>query len=98
MPRVSQAERWDWILSWFKIEGHYSADAVNQDFHEDYHNKFPSYKRRETYWGAEPVDQAQYDLAEMYKSGFLERGRVSLGANWQPGLPKWVYGYTLKTR
>jgi len=88
-----KAEREQWILDWLKQ--HYCADAVNQDFHEAYHQRFPEYVRRETYWGAQPVAQAQRDLARMAQAGVLERGPVSLGANWQPGFPKWVCSYSL---
>ena len=88
-----KAERERWILDWMKQ--YYCADAVNQDFHKAYHQRFPEYARKETYWGAQPVAQAQRDLARMAQAGILERGPVSLGANWQPGFPKWVWSYSL---
>lgn len=88
-----KAERWAFIEDWLKRN--FTADCLNQKFHDDYHEMFPEYKRRETYWGSQPVAQAQRDLAEMAKSGILEKGRVRLGANCQPGFPKSVVGYTL---
>jgi len=88
-----KSEREEWIIRWLKTN--YCADAVNQDFHEAYYQRFPEYSRRETFWGAQPVAQAQRDLAAMEKAGVLERGRLGLSGNWQPGFPKWVWSYTL---
>ena len=88
-----KAEWWDWVEGWMRK--HFSADCLNQKFHDDFHERFPEYKRSETNWGAQCVAQAQRDLAEMARSGILEKGRVGLGVNWEPGLPKSVVGYTL---
>lgn len=92
---TNKAERWAWIEDWLRRDGNYCADVVNQDFHEAYHARFPEYKRKEHVWGAQPVAQAQRDLAAMAAAGLLSVGRVNLGANWQPGFPKWVNGYML---
>lgn len=82
-----------WIVQWLKEN--FCADSVNQQFHEDYHKTFPKYKQAFKFWGAQPVARAMQDLAEMERDGLLKRGRVSLGGNWQPGFPKWVWSYTL---
>lgn len=96
MKKANKAERWAWIEEWMKRPDEFSAGCLNQKFHEAFHMRFPEYRRRETYWGSQPVAQAMRDLAEMEKSGILESGRVSLGANWQSGFPKWEKVYTLK--
>jgi len=90
---VHPAERHAFILDYLKRE--ISASVVDQPFQDAYHLKFPFYKREFKVWGAMPVKQAQKDLAELERSGILERFRCSLGANWQPGFPKWVWSYSL---
>ena len=87
-----KAERWDWIENW--LRKNFCADCLNQKFHEDFHQRFPEYKRRETYWGSQPCAQAMRDLAEMERCGVLQKGRTSLSGNWQPGFPKSVTTYT----
>ena len=93
--KAHKSERQDWIIKWLAQTGNFAADACSQSFHEDYHRKFPGYSKKQKFWGAEPVAQAQADLRAMAKDGLLESSRVGLGANWQPGFPKWVMGYTL---
>lgn len=88
-----KAERERFILDW--LSANHCADVVNQEFHEAYHQRFPEYTRRETFWGAQPVAQAQRDLSRMERAGVIGRARISLGENWQPGFPKWVWGYRL---
>lgn len=90
-----KAEREQWILDWFMTPGNFAASAVDEPFHEAYHKAFPMYQRKEKVWGAQPVAQAQKDLARMADCGILDTGRVGLGANWQPGFPRSVIGYTL---
>lgn len=92
MPHA--AERQSWILAWLK--DNFCADAVNAQFHDDYAEKFPMYKRRYTNWGAQPVAQAMRDLRTLAKCGMVDAGRIGLpSGNWEPGFPKWVIGYTL---
>lgn len=79
------------------LEKNFTTNVCDQEFHEKWYSNFGG-KRKETQWGAEPVYQAQRFLELLYKEGSLNRGVVSLGANWQPGFPKWVYGYTLKKK
>ena len=92
--KANKAERWVWIQDWMRVQS--CADCLNTEFHKEYHKRFPEYKRRETFWGSQPVAQAMRDLSDMEKSGILKRGIISLGGNWQPGFPKFVVGYTLK--
>ena len=73
----------------------YVTDVTDAKFHDEFHEKFGG-KRKETNWGAAPVYKAQRLLEDMYHAGMLDRGIVTLGANWQPGFPKWAYGYTLR--
>lgn len=87
-------ERYDWIVVWLK--GNLEASSVNQAFHEAYHVQFPRYKRRETYYGAQPVAQAMRDLQAMYRQGLLIRRRVSIGNGvWVAGFPKSALSYSL---
>lgn len=88
-----KSERQAWILEWFKAN--HSADSLNKEFHESYHAKFPEYAQAFKWWGANPVRQAMQDLKEMASDGLLEKFRIGLGANWQPGFPKSVFTYTL---
>lgn len=102
-PNVSNGKRWgcwlrrmarrQWILNWLK--DNISADALNAHFHDAYHESFPRYRRRETYWGAAPVAKAIADLREMESEGLLVARRIGLGRNWRPGFPKWFYSYAL---
>jgi hypothetical protein len=96
MKKVNKAERWAWIEDWLKRPDGFSAGCLHQQFHEEYHKRFPEYRRKECFWGAQPVTQAMRDLREMEKSGMLESGRVSLGTNWQRGFPKSEIVYTLR--
>lgn len=81
-----------WVLEWLKTG--IEASAVNQQFHEDFYNKFGG-ARKETYWGAQPVHKAMRLLAKLHEEGKLERRRIGLGLNWQPGFPKHCLSYSL---
>lgn len=72
----------------------YSTDACDQLFHEKWTEQFGG-KAKPVNWGASMSYSAQRWLKKLYDEGTLNRGIVTLGANWQPGFPKWVYGYTL---
>ena len=77
------------------LREHFSTSAVDQLFHELWRDKFGgAYKSAN--WGAEMSYGAMRQLKRMYDRNMLERGVVRLGTNWQPGFPRWVYGYTLK--
>lgn len=91
---ANRVNRQEWIREW--IAANACADALNLEFHEAYHKRFPEYRRKETFWGAQMVYQAQKDLSEMYAAGILSRGRLGLSTNWQPGFPKWVWAYMVK--
>lgn len=71
------------------------TNSCDQIFHEQFFKEFGG-SRKETLWGAEPVRKAQKMLKELYDEGTLDRGIITLGQNWQPGFPKWVYSYTIK--
>lgn len=90
-----QAEKEQWIREWLKKEC--TANACNTAFHEAYFQKFGG-KRNETYWGAQMVYEVQRLMAKMAKEGKLLRFPIGLGTNWQPGFPKWVWGYFLPGR
>jgi hypothetical protein len=47
-------------------------------------------------WSAHRCPQFNLDLAAMFKAGTLRRARTTLGFNWQPGWPTWVYTYELR--
>lgn len=85
-------ERQEWIIKWLSANA--SADVCNQQFHEDYHAAFPKYARKETAFGAQPVAQAQRDLAAMAKRGILEVVKVRMGERL-PGFSSWVLSYRL---
>ena len=68
------------------------VDCCHGDFHDAFHARFGG-ARRECYWGPQPVHTAMRAIRNLYRRGVLVRGIVSLGGNWQPGLPKWVYVY-----
>jgi hypothetical protein len=70
------------------------ASALNQDFHEKFHNQFGG-ARAEKYWGAQPVRSAMSILSGLAKTGVCETRTVSLGGAWQPGFPRRVRSYCL---
>jgi len=78
------------------LEENFSADATDEKFHTEFYERFGG-KRKQTYWGAQTVYKAQKWLKKLYDEGTLDRGVINLGANWQPGFPRWVYGYTLSS-
>lgn len=75
------------------LDKHYETSCVDQEFHEAFRKKFGGMYKA-THWGAQPVYAAMKALKEMYKQGLVRRVIAGLGQNWQPGFPKWVYGYT----
>ena len=75
-------DRRTWILEWLKEN--LEASALSTDFQEAYHIQFPKYKRRETFWGAQPVAQASRDLRRLWKEGKVVRRNVGLSGVWQP--------------
>jgi len=84
--------RYQWIAEWIKREG--QADVLNSEFVDCYINAVEA-RFRPTYWGAHKCPALGSDLAHMAKCGALDRFRVGLGANWQPGFPRWVWSYSL---
>lgn len=86
-------------LEEFIIEYLFHSDSgvsvLDSDFHDKVHEEFPHFKQKIYIFGACPVQAAMRCLQRLYKDHRLERGSVSLGMNWQPGFPKWVYVYTI---
>lgn len=82
----------EWIVEY--LHQNMEASAVNKDFHEKFHQKFGG-RKKETFFGAEPVAKAQATLAAMYNKGTVIRRRIGI-QNWQPGMPKWVYSYSVR--
>lgn len=85
----------DFILTYLKEN--FCTDATDEKFHTQFYKLFGG-ARKETYWGAQQVYNAQRWLKLLYDEGTLDRYIIPLGSNWQPGFPRWVYGYTLKTQ
>ena len=91
--RMPFAERRLWLLRHL-VEERF-LDVLDTAFVEQYVGHtgaryFPSP------WGAGWCKLLNSDLLRMYRRGELKRSRASLGMSWQPGLPKWVYSYSLK--
>lgn len=71
------------------------VDILVVDFVDEYLKQFnPKFKP--TNWGAHKCPEIARYLSLCYKSNLLNRARLSLGYNWQPGFPKWVFVYYLK--
>lgn len=87
-------DEWEALRVWLSNKNNVS-DEVREGMLISRTKRFPEYARKETVWGAQPVAQAQRDLACMAQAGILDRGRIGLNTNWQPGFPKWVWGYSL---
>lgn len=83
----------EWVLDYLKTN--LEASAVNEDFHEKFHKQFPSYARRETFCGAQPVARAMAALAALYEQKRIDRCKVCF-VEYLPGFPKWVWSYSKK--
>ena len=92
--KFHKAEKEAFIINWLLTSGFPGIDATMADFHTAFWNKFGG-SRKETNWGAKTVNGVSAILKRMESCGMLWRGRVGLGANWQPGFPRWVWGYSL---
>lgn len=87
--------RFRWIMG--QVERWRFVDILNSDFVEEYLAQFkPTFQPMTI--GAHKCPLLSRDLAEMASFGFLKRGTISLGYNWQPGFPKWVRCYSMGTR
>lgn len=93
MARAYQCEMEAWVCDWLRRNT--EASVVNQQFHDDFHEAFGG-TRKETYWGAQPVGKAMRVLGSLAKQRRVVVRTVGLGANWQPGFPKWVRSYSLE--
>lgn len=83
-----------WIIKWLKNNGNGTADACNRYFHEDFYEAWGG-KRKEYFYGAAPVEKAQYYLKQLYLENKLDRYIVGLPEHLS-GMPNWVYVYELK--
>lgn len=81
-----------WVLDW--IKENVEASSVNQKFHDEFHAQFGG-ARKFYFWGAQPVRKAMRLLSKLHQEGKLDRRRISLGGNWQPGFPKHCLSYAL---
>lgn len=91
-----RAEREAWIMNWFEDPRNFATDCLNSPFHDAYHKAFPMYAREPKCWGASKVYKAMEDLNSLVDDNRLDKFRMGIpSGNWQPGLPKWVWSYTL---
>ena len=81
----------EWLLKNIPSAG---VDVLCQDFVDKF-IKECNVPFKETNWGAHKCPELGRMLVKLYREGFLDRGIIGLGANWQPGFPKWVYVYSL---
>lgn len=89
-----KAERWAWLEARLKAEDS-GVDILDSAFVDDY-AAFTGAALKYTLWGANHCPLLSTDLSTMWKCGILNRGRIGLGGNWQPGFPTWVFSYTLR--
>lgn len=80
----------EWIKQYIREHG--PVDVCDTAFHEEFYQRFGG-ARKETTFGAQPVYKAMRTLKQMSDDGEISRGIIGLGGNWQPGFPKWCYGY-----
>lgn len=90
----NKAQRQKFIIDYIKMHPE-GVDILNQLFVDSYLLAFQNVKYKLCNWGSHKCPDLGKQLALLYKEGTLKRGRMSLGFNWQPGLPKWVYTYSL---
>ncbi len=81
----------EWLLKNIPPEG---VDILCQDFVDKF-IKECNVLFKETNFGAYKCPVLGRTFAKLYREGFLSRGIIDLGINWQPGFPKWVYVYSL---
>lgn len=93
--RTSKRDRFQWIMG--QVERWRFVDILNSDFVDGYLEQFkPTFQPMTI--GAHKCQQLRRDLSEMADFGFLKRGTIGVGGNWQPGFPKWVRCYSVGTR
>lgn len=87
--------RFRWIIN--HVERLRFVDILNSDFVDGYLEEFKP-KFQPMTIGAHKCPQLRRDLSEMASYGFLKRGTIGVGGNWQPGFPKWVRCYSIGSR
>jgi hypothetical protein len=89
-----KAERWAWLQHYFENHPH-GTSILDAEFVYAKENKAPLHY---TLWGANKCATLSKDLSAMESCGILERYRLGLAGNWQPGFPTWIWEYSLKTQ
>lgn len=76
------------------LKKHVTVDACNENFHDEFFNQFGG-KRKQTFFGAQPIYKAMRLLSKMYKENKIDRTIISLPDHLS-GFPNWIYVYSLK--
>lgn len=87
-------DRRTWIEEYLRASRLPGVDVLTREFVEDYIVATGA-KFQPMAWGAHRCLQLGNDLRAMKRLGKLERHRVGLAGNWQPGFPTWVWSYKL---
>lgn len=82
------------VLSWLSKPGNIMCNVLDVAFVDEFVDATQA-NVDVMLWGANRCAYLSKTLAKMNADGLLSRDAVGLGANWQPGFPKWVYAYTL---
>lgn len=89
---VGYEERREWLLRFMSRHG--PVDVMNAGLVDAY-AEFTGAKVDIMLWGANKCGLLRADLRRLQHSQIVVRHRIGLGANWQPGFPKWVNSYSL---
>ena len=89
---ITYKDRRAWLLRAIATEKF--VDVLNTHFVDDYVNATGA-KVIVMTWGANRCRLLSSDLMRMHNAGLLQKHRIGLGCNWQPGFPKWVNSYSL---
>jgi hypothetical protein len=89
MKHVTDKEQW--LLDQARASN-FGLDVLNREFTDAYIEQFDP-KVQRVNWGAHKIPELGRLLSKLFHEGKLERFRISLGCNWQPGWPRWVYSY-----
>lgn len=84
----------EFIDEW--LDKNHHVDVLNSDFIDGFVSKVGCAVTVMP-WGANKCPYASKILSKLKSMGILKRETISLGANWQPGFPKWIYTYSKNT-
>ena len=84
-----------WVIDY--VSKNPGVSVTDEKFHEEFYQNFGG-ARKETFFGAQPVDKAMKLLKDLEKRGHLSRSIIGLAGNWQPGFPKWNYVYFIEDK